>query len=224
MGTCDKANVETTNAAGEPTVVNIDGYTFANLIVQQSYVGESGFVSVPGMIHDVANGDGRAAAASLLSRTAPPGLIGYGLGFGAYCREMAAQTTPEKAAESARRTLPDFPDTVLQFIPVAGRIFEDCAIWGAGATDLNELRPVHSDVPVLILGGTFDMVTPHAWGERVAEGLKNAQVVAVPGGGHGLVPKFPCAQKMMTAFIDHPNAPIDASCATDLALPTFSTR
>lgn len=57
----------------------------------------------------------------------------------------------------------------------------------------------------------------------VADGLKNAQVVAIPGGGHGLVDKFPCAQKIMTAFVDNLNAPVDATCATDLALPAFTT-
>ena len=215
--------VETTNAAGEPATVNIDSYTFANLIVQQSYIGESGFASVPGMIHDVANGDGQAAAALLLSRIAPPGLVGYGLGFGAYCREMVAHTTPEEVAVVAREALPDFPAEVLQFIPVAGRIFEDCAIWDAGSAAADELRPVHSDVPVLILGGTFDMVTPYVWTERVAAGLENAQLVAIPGGGHGLVHTIPCAQALMTAFIDDPAAPLDTTCATSLPLPTFTT-
>jgi pimeloyl-ACP methyl ester carboxylesterase len=214
--------VETKNAAGEPAVINIDGYTFANLIVQQSYVGEQGFASVPGLIHDVAHGDGRAAAASLLSRVAPPGLIGLGLVLGAYCREMVAVTTPEEVVATAHEALPDFPEEVLQFVPVAGRIFPDCAIWDAGAAAAAELRPVQSDVPVLILGGTFDMVTPFAWGEIVAAGLDNAQVVAIPGGGHGLVGKFPCAQALMTAFVDNPSAPVDATCATELALPTFT--
>lgn len=215
--------VETTNVAGEPAVVNIDGYTFANLIVQQSYLGEHGFASMPSMIHDVANGDGSAAAASLLSRSAPPGLLGVGLALGAYCREMAAVTTPEKVAATAKEALPDFPAEVFQFVPVAGRIFEDCAVWDVGAAAADELRPVHSDVPVLILGGTFDMVTPLAWGERVAAGLENVQVVAIPGGGHGLVHNFPCAQALMTAFIDNPDAPLDVSCAAGLALPTFTT-
>ena len=215
--------VETTNAAGEPTVVNIDGYTVANLIVQQSYVGESGFASVPSMIHELANGDGHAAATSLLSRTSPPGLVGYGLAFGAYCREMVALTTPEEVTARAKEVLPDFPDEVLQFLPVAGRAFEDCAIWDAGAAAADELGPVQSDVPVLILGGTFDMVTPFAWGEIVAKGLENAQVVAIPGGGHGLVNTMPCAQELMTAFIDNPDAPVDATCATELTLPMFTT-
>jgi len=163
--------VETTNAAGEPAVVNIDGYTFANLIVQERYLGERGFASVPSMIHDVGSGDGQVAATMLLSRTSPPGLVGYGLAFGAYCREMVAWATPEEVAARAKEALPDFPDEVLQFIPVAGRAFEDRAIWIAGAATADELRPVHSDVPVLILGGTFDMVTLFAWGETVAEGL-----------------------------------------------------
>jgi pimeloyl-ACP methyl ester carboxylesterase len=215
--------VETTDASGEPVVVNIDGYTFANLIVQQSYRGERGFASVPSMIHDAANGDGRSAATALLVGVSPPGLLGVGLVLGAYCREMVAQTTPEETAATAKAALPDFPDEVLQLIPVAGRIFEDCAIWDAGAASADELMRVQSDVPVLILGGTFDMVTPYAWGEIVAAGLENAQVVAIPGGGHGLVHAVPCAQTLMTAFVDNPDAPVDTACATDLPLPTFAT-
>lgn len=219
----DPLIVEATGPDGQPVVVNIDGYTFANLVVQQSYLGERGFATVPGMIDDMANGDGQTAAAVLLSRKSPPGLLGLGLALGAYCREMAAATSPEQVAATAREALPEFPAEVLTLIPVSGRIFEDCAIWDAGAATADELRPVESDVPVLIMGGTFDMVTPFTWGEIVAKGLNKAQVVAIPGGGHGLVHSVHCAQALMTAFLDDPDAPLDTSCATALALPTFTT-
>ncbi|MFN8660293.1 MAG: alpha/beta fold hydrolase [Thermomicrobiales bacterium] len=215
--------VETTNAAGDAVMVNIDGYTFANLIVQQSYIGERGYASVPAMIHDVAKGDGEMAATSLLSREVPPGLIGFGLGTGAYCREMAAQTTPEDVTTLAKQALPEFPEDLFQFVPVAGRVFEECAVWDVGAASPDELRAVVSDVPVLLLGGTWDMVTPYVWAEMVARGFPNAQVVAIPGGGHGLFGNFPCARELTAAFLDNPAAPLNTTCVTDLAVPVFST-
>lgn len=214
--------VETTNVAGDPVTVNIDGYTFANLIVQQSYVSEPGYRTVPALIDNVANGDGQMAAAALLSREAPPGLVGYGLGTGAYCREMAAQTTPQEVARLAAQALPDFPSGVFQFVPVAGRIFEECAVWDVGAATAAELRPVASEAPVLLLGGTWDMVTPYAWAEIVAGGLPNAQAVAIPGGGHGLVQKFPCAKAIMMDFLDDPGTTVDTSCASAIPAPVFA--
>ncbi|MCA9876942.1 MAG: alpha/beta hydrolase, partial [Thermomicrobiales bacterium] len=214
--------VETANASGVPITVTIDGYTFANLIVQQSYSGEPGFRTVPAMIDDVAQGNGQMAAAALLARESPPGLVGYGLGTGAYCREMAAQTTPQEVARLAEQALPAFHADLFEFVPVAGRIFAECAVWDVGAAAAADLRPVASDVPVLLLGGTWDMVTPYAWAEIVAAGLPNAQVVAIPGGGHGLVQKFPCARAMLMAFLDDPGAEVDTSCASDIPAPVFT--
>ena len=73
--------VATRNPEGKPVQVNIDGYTLANLVVQQSYIGTSGFVKVPSLIHKLANGDGSEAAAAMFARIGPPGAPRLRLGI-----------------------------------------------------------------------------------------------------------------------------------------------
>ena len=76
---------------------------------------------------------------------------------------------------------------------------------------------------MLLMGGTFDGITPVEWQDEVTPGLKNSQVVPIPGVGHVVIRETPCAQSVMTAFIDNPNVPVDRTCVTQMALPTFTT-
>jgi len=216
-----------TRLSQKPMVVNninIDGYQFANLIVQQSYVGEQGFAAVPKMIHEMFKGNGKLAADALLARSSPPGLVGYGLALGAYCREMASWTNAEEVKQDAKKALPAFPDDVLKLVPVSGRIFDDCAVWNAGSANGAERAPAISNIPVLVMNGTFDAVTPPVWGHKVASTLKHSQTVDFPGLGHGVMLKSSCAQSIMTAFINNPLPPVDSTCAQEMALPTFQVQ
>jgi pimeloyl-ACP methyl ester carboxylesterase len=73
--------------------------------------------------------------------------------------------------------------------------------------------PVVSDIPVLLLSGEYDPITPPAYAERVmAEGLSNGLHVVGRGQGHGLV-GIGCVPRLLRAFLEEP-APgeLDASC------------
>jgi hypothetical protein len=83
--------------------------------------------------------------------------------------------------------------------------------------------PVISDVPVLILEGTFDAATAPEWVDVVTPGLANSQYVEFPFTGHAVLPKSTCAQTTMTGFLDNPAKPVDHTCAAKTTL-TFTTR
>jgi pimeloyl-ACP methyl ester carboxylesterase len=140
------------------------------------------------------------------------------------CREYASQTNPAQALAKAKAALPQFPDEVLKLLPQVPRYFNDCAIWNVGQALQEVHAPVVSDVPVLLIGGTFKGITPVAWQDEVTPGLKNSPgVVPIPGVGHQVIRETPCAQSVMTAFIDNPNVPVERTCITQMALPTFTT-
>jgi len=211
------------NAQGQPVQVNIDGYTLAWLVSGQSYSGPSGFATIPSMIHAAANGDGSKAAAARVARIVPPGLLGYGLAFGAYCREIASWTSEDEVLAAGKAVLPGFPDEVLRTVMVSGRVFSECAAWNVGRATAAERAPVESDVPSLLMGGTFDAVTPAKWTEVVAKGLKNSEVIPIPGAGHSVITQSPCARSMMNAFFNDPTHPVDRSCINDITIPPFAT-
>ena len=51
---------------------------------------------------------------------------------------------------------------------------EACALWPRGEVKRDYAKPVRSDVPVLILTGEWDPVTPPSNGDAIAKGLKNS--------------------------------------------------
>jgi pimeloyl-ACP methyl ester carboxylesterase len=209
-------------AGGAATRVVLDGYTFANLVVVQSLVPGT-YAGLPALVHGVATGDGRAAAEALLGTVPPPGLVGYGLTFGVFCREQVAATDRAQVLAAARAALPGFPDEVLALPPQAPRIFEDCGIWDVGAADVSVREPVHSAVPALLLSGTFDAVTPPEWAREAAEGLSRGRLLEFPGLGHSVVQASDCARTIMLGFLDRPEGGYDTACLDQVTVPEFST-
>jgi pimeloyl-ACP methyl ester carboxylesterase len=62
---------------------------------------------------------------------------------------------------------------------------------------------VNSDVPVLILSGGLDPVTPAANGAEVAKTLPASRHVVARGYGH-IVSPHACGPRLIAAFIDDP--------------------
>ena len=49
-----------------------------------------------------------------------------------------------------------------------------------------------SEVPTLILSGSFDSMTPLAWAYAAAETLPNSRIASIPRVGHFVAPESPC--------------------------------
>jgi pimeloyl-ACP methyl ester carboxylesterase len=213
------AITQVTDASGSSVTVTIDGFALAYTVIM---ISERGDVSgVPGMIADIARGDpGAVAAAYLALRGAPEfvGLGGMGLALTVFCAESANLTTEADTLAKAKLALPDFPERVLRVQPKQGRLFTECPIWNVAKAAPSVTAPTVSDVPVLILEGTFDAATAPEWVGLITPDLKNAQVVSFPFTGHAVLGKSKCALSIMTAFLDHPTRPIDPSCAARTTL------
>jgi pimeloyl-ACP methyl ester carboxylesterase len=60
-----------------------------------------------------------------------------------------------------------------------------CALWPRAAIAADFRAPLTVNVPVLLVSGQFDPVTPPEFGDRVARSLPNARHLVVPSGSHG---------------------------------------
>jgi pimeloyl-ACP methyl ester carboxylesterase len=210
-------------ATGQNATVVFDGYQAANLFAILSLYPGS-FVGMPRLVHELAGGDGSHAGAALLATvSSPPGLVGYGLTYGVFCREQVAFTDRERVLAAAQRALPAFPAPVLALVPQSPRIFDECAVWDVGRADPAVHDPVRSGVPVLLLTGTFDAITPPAWAERAAAGLTNGRVVRVPGVGHDVSLWSECGRTVMLNFLQQPEGGYDDGCLDTLTVPPFAT-
>ena len=99
---------------------------------------------------------------------------------------------------------------------------EICRHWPRGPIDPDFREPLDTDVPVLLLSGEFDPVTPPAWGDRAAAQYDNARHVVGPGQGHGLLPHG-CTPRLVADFIAAASADnLDADCVSRLGpMPFF---
>ena len=103
---------------------------------------------------------------------------------------------------------------------IAGRM-KVCEMWPRGPVPANYYEPVTSDVPVLIMSGELDPVTPPSWGETVLQHLRNAKHVVVPGTGHGALGTA-CGARLLRDFLDKGTAErVDISCTKVLHRPPF---
>jgi pimeloyl-ACP methyl ester carboxylesterase len=174
-------------------------------------------------VHATATGDGRAAAEAIVKGVTPPGLIGYGLALGVFCREQTAFTDTARIQAAGQQALPGFPDTVLALPPQAPRIVDDCAVWDVGAAGEEVHDVARSDAPVLMLSGSFDAVTPPSWARVAAESLPRSRIVEFPGLGHDVVAASDCARSIMTGFLERPDGGYDTSCRDRMTDPEFTT-
>lgn len=100
-----------------------------------------------------------------------------------------------------------------------------CAVWPTRELPPDLRAPVTSEVPVLLLSGEADPVTPPENGAEVARHLANARHLVAPGQGHGVAWRG-CAPELMAEFLEQQDpAGLDAGCLQELsAFPFFIDR
>ena len=97
-----------------------------------------------------------------------------------------------------------------------------CSAWPKGERPADFHDPLSSDVPVLLMSGEFDPVTPPRYGEETAKGYRNGRHLVVRGRGH-IVLTAGCMPKLAAEFIDKNEAKaLDAACLDVMpAIPAF---
>jgi pimeloyl-ACP methyl ester carboxylesterase len=97
--------------------------------------------------------------------------------------------------------------------------FDACAIWLDEQAPPVEAEPVYSELPVLILAGEYDPVTPPSWALLAAETLPNHIYVELPRGGHALTDIDECISAITLAFLADPTQEPDTGCIVDAVRP-----
>lgn len=99
-----------------------------------------------------------------------------------------------------------------------------CGIWPQGPVPENFNEPVGGDVPVLLLSGELDPVTPPEYADRVAAHFDRATHLVAPGQAH-IVATRGCIGDLVSEFIASADASgLDTECLSQLqASPFFLT-
>ena len=117
-------------------------------------------------------------------------------------------------AEDAGRYRPDATDgETIVGSELAQAFFAPCSVWPHGQAPEGFHRPFESDLPVLLLSGELDPVTPPRYGERVAAHLPNGHIVPALIAGNVVVfkpsEKTPAVGEFLTKLFHEAEVPED---------------
>jgi pimeloyl-ACP methyl ester carboxylesterase len=133
------------------------------------------------------------------------------------------QLTDVDAAYAAAEQAPE--EVVGYLVGGIDSALNDCAIWNVQTAAVRENLRVSSDLPVLILSGLMDPITPPEAGESASLGLTGSQVVVFPTAGHGIsftdTDAGACAKSLVTTFLDDPITLLDTACVAQTDVMEF---
>jgi pimeloyl-ACP methyl ester carboxylesterase len=175
-----------------------------------------GALKVPAFVHAAANGEWEPLAQTaytvggMLMASLPDGLY-----LSVTCSEDVDLIGPNAAAVQTG-FLGDF--RLRQQVAA-------CAEWVSGELPDGFHGPVESQVPVLIVSGERDPVTPARWGFQAQEFLPNSVHLVVPDGAHGFfgLGGLDCVDAMTSKLLETGSVVgLDATgCAEGISRPPF---
>ena len=163
---------------------------------------------LPFLIHEASEGRPQAMAAQALMVSRRIGdQVANGMNNAVVCTEDVPFFTPQALAD------PAIPRSYL------GRDFVEalratCEVWPKGVIDSDFHAPLVSEIPVLLMSGQNDPVTPAQFGEQALKGFRRGKHIVFPGQGHGQINSL-CGVSLMDRFIQSGSAEnLNADCVS----------
>jgi pimeloyl-ACP methyl ester carboxylesterase len=183
----------------------------ANTIHGMTYAPETAAL-LPLMIHSAANrGDySHLSAFGLTYVHSVSGAMSPGMRFSVVCAEDVPLYGEENLGQGYLGEL------------IVETFTEVCKTWPQGTIPPGFHEPVRSDIPVLLISGEVDPVTPPANAEMTAHHLPNSLHLVVPGQGHANIFRG-CIPSVAADFIENGSIQnLDTNCVHDMQpLPFF---
>ena len=197
---------------GQRTTLEFGLLQFATVLRLSTYTSEQAAV-LPLVLHSASNSGNFAPLAGqfVLMLRSYGDVLAYGMHNSVVCTEDVPFYKPSDIDRAAlQRTFLGVSQVdALQSL---------CRAWPRGPMDSDLHAPLSSDVPVLLLSGGNDPVTPPAGAEKARIGLKHSKHLVLEGLGHGQL-GAPCMDRVMAQFIDRASVEgLDVSC-TQAAKP-----
>lgn len=139
------------------------------------------------------------------------GQMTRGMQWSVLCTEDAGRYVPN----------PDAAGTIIG-AELSEGFFAPCAQWPHDQAPEDFHQPFTSELPVLLLSGELDPVTPPRYGDQVATNLPNGRHLILKGQGHN-VSAIGCTPKLVGQFIETADAhALDVACLDDVSyVPPF---
>ena len=196
--------------------VLLNGDTVVSTLFQWLYVSDV-IPLLPKVIDDARKGTDYSLLARLrLLSVVEEKFVSLGMHYAVECSEEVPFSTHDELANA------DQPFPELHHAVSVESYYEICQQWSARPAGPIENQPVSSDIPTLVLSGEYDPITPPSYGKIAAETLSKSFYFVFPGLGHGVSNDHPCPRGIMTAFLDKPTVPPNATCIKEMHGPKFA--
>jgi len=198
---------------GEPEPIRLTAETLAVAVRFLSYTSESQAL-LPLLVHEaVTTGDlQRLASQAMLVMGGLTEALARGMELSVMCSEDYPYLNLSA----------DQSDTLLGDIMLKG-IEAQCRVWPRGEVPENFHEPVRSDVPVLLLSGERDPVTPPRYAAQAAETFTDHLNLVARGQAHSVL-RHRCVQEVVHRFISAgATVDLDTACMDDIEHSPFFT-
>lgn len=204
---------------GTQVSVVIRGDVFAEKLRARMYVPETAR-RLPFVIHRAAKGDFTPFLKMVIpARRDRPDLIADGMYLSVTCSEDTVLINPAVAERMNRQTI--FGDYRVSQQRRA------CRMWPRAELPAGYDQPIKSDVPVLIISGYMDPVTPPEWGEDVARHLPNSRHVVIRHLAHNFdgLSNIECLDNLILEFYAKGDAKaLNTTCVSQMLPPPFQVE
>ncbi|MGY3266404.1 pimeloyl-ACP methyl ester carboxylesterase [Lysobacter sp. HA35] len=200
-------------ATGEAKHDKLTAQTVVGLTQLFSYVPQAAAL-LPVVVDDAVQGRyGPLMALASLGGESMSGSMNRGMQWSVICAEDADRYVED----------PNDANTALG-TDMAKTFFAACRTWPHGTRPADFTKPLTGNVPVLLMSGELDPVTPPEYAERVAKTLPNSKTVVLKGQGHGQMGTG-CMPKLIGKLIETANAKaLDTKCLETVApVPPFTS-
>lgn len=138
--------------------------------------------------------------------------MNLGLLYAVTCSEDAPLIDRDEAESIQAGTL---------FGPRAAFFLDICQAFPKAEIDPEFRDPLQTDLPVLLLSGEADPVTPPYYADQVANNFPNSEHIVLPGFGHGLL-TVGCTADILAQFIEGAQvSELDSGCLDEFEPPPF---
>ncbi len=204
-----------TDQQGLPVSIEIPWPAFHTKIRSLSYH-PAGMRTIPFIIHSAAKGDLKPFIKLFPKESVMDDFIAEGFYLCITCAEDVPFITEK-----------EIPALIADTYMGNYRIEQQrraCSLWNSAHLSPDILHPVSSAIPTLILSGGLDPVTPMAWADSIAAGLKNCRIIRIPQMGHlfdGLS-NDQCFDTIVADFLrNHDLSRLNDSCISSMTPPEF---
>ncbi len=199
--------------SGQPRDMRVSADTLAVAIRFLSYSSETQAL-IPLLVHEaISTGDlSRLASQAILVMSGLSEMLSKGLELSVMCSED--YPIMDLSADYGQTLMGNLMLTIVDL---------QCGLWPRGEVPQGFHEPVHSDLPVLLMSGERDPVTPPVYAAQTAETFPNSLNLVARGQAHSVM-KIACLRDITTEFIDKGSVEnLDTSCVANIRPSPFFT-